>query len=181
MKKILTLLLALLLALSLCACGAASGEPAEDQTDDAQVAQGADDQALPTEDGGEEAQSADDDAAAQPAEETKPAAQEAPAPTGTTQTKPAQQTTQQPTQQTAQQPVQQTAQQPASTAPTASDAAAYIGRSTSSLAAAIGQPSGKSYASSCLGEGEDGEWYYDGFTVYTYRDTSGAETVQDVL
>lgn len=49
------------------------------------------------------------------------------------------------------------------------------------MAAAIGQPNSKSYASSCLGEGEDGEWYYSGFTVYTYRDPSGSETVQDVF
>ncbi|MCD8087994.1 MAG: hypothetical protein LUE22_05345 [Oscillospiraceae bacterium] len=65
--------------------------------------------------------------------------------------------------------------------PTASDAAAYIGKSASSLASAIGQPNSKSYSSSCIGDGEDGEWYYDGFTVYTYRDTDGTETVEDVF
>ena len=31
------------------------------------------------------------------------------------------------------------------------------------------------------GEGEDGELYYDGFTVYTYRDTDGSESVYDVM
>ena len=165
MKKILTLLLALLLALSLCACGAANDQPAEDQTDDPQVTEPTDAQEP---DGDVGAQSADGDAATQPAVDPQPVA-DAPI-------------TQQPTQQPSQQPSQQpTQEEPTTAAPTAADAATYIGRSTSSLAAAIGQPSGKSYASSCLGEGEDGEWYYDGFTVYTYRDTSGAETVQDVM
>ena len=46
---------------------------------------------------------------------------------------------------------------------------------------AIGQPADSAYASSCLGEGEDGELYYDGFTVYTYRDTDGSESVYDVM
>ncbi len=173
MKKILTLLLALLVALSLCACGAANDEPAEDQTDDTQVTAPTDDQ-TPAEGDDADTQSADGDTATQPAEDPKPVVAETPAQAGTATTQPAQQPVQQPAQQPAQ-------SEPATAAPTASDAAAYIGRSTSSLAAAIGQPSSKSYASSCLGEGEDGEWYYDGFTVYTYRDTSGAETVQDVM
>ena len=64
---------------------------------------------------------------------------------------------------------------------TADTAAAYIGRSTSALVAAIGQPSGKTYATSCIGDGDDGEWYYPGFTVYTYRDPNGSERVEDVL
>ena len=46
---------------------------------------------------------------------------------------------------------------------------------------AIDYPADSAYASSCLGEGEDGELYYDGFTVYTYRDTDGSETVYDVM
>ncbi len=64
--------------------------------------------------------------------------------------------------------------------PTKADAQAYIGKSVSSLIAAIGQPSGRDYAPSCLGDGEDGELFYDGFTVYTYR-VNGTETVQDVV
>jgi hypothetical protein len=47
------------------------------------------------------------------------------------------------------------------------------------LIAAIGSPNSRSYASSCIGEGEDGELSYNGFTVYTYRE-NGIETVQDV-
>ena len=46
---------------------------------------------------------------------------------------------------------------------------------------ALGQPEDSAYASSCMGEGEDGELYYDGFTVYTYRDTDGSESVYDVM
>lgn len=59
-------------------------------------------------------------------------------------------------------------------------ASQYIGQSTSALVAAIGQPNSKTYASSCIGDGEDGEWYYDGFTVYTYRE-NGSERVEDVF
>lgn len=59
-------------------------------------------------------------------------------------------------------------------------ASAFIGQNVSNLIAAIGQPSGRSYAPSCLGDGEDGELFYNGFTVYTYRE-GGVETVQDVI
>ncbi len=45
----------------------------------------------------------------------------------------------------------------------------------------IGEPANESYVSSCLGEGEDGQLAYEGFTVYTYRDADGNEAVQDVL
>ena len=59
-------------------------------------------------------------------------------------------------------------------------ASAYIGRSVSSLISAIGEPKGRDYAPSCLGDGEDGELFYDGFTVYTYRSSEG-EIVQDII
>ena len=52
---------------------------------------------------------------------------------------------------------------------------------TRALTDAIGKPNNESYASSCLGDGEDGELSYDGFTVYTYRAPDGAETVYDVI
>ena len=55
-----------------------------------------------------------------------------------------------------------------------------IGEDISALTAAIGEPDDSSYASSCLGPGEDGELYYDGFTVYTYRE-NGVETISVVL
>lgn len=54
-----------------------------------------------------------------------------------------------------------------------------IGSSVETLYETIGEPEDSSYASSCTGPGEDGELYYDGFTVYTYRE-NGTETVTDV-
>ena len=56
-----------------------------------------------------------------------------------------------------------------------------IGENLTALSDAIGKPNNESYASSCLGDGEDGELSYDGFTVYTYRAPDGAETVYDVI
>ena len=47
------------------------------------------------------------------------------------------------------------------------------------MIAAIGAPASKSYASSCMGDGEDGELHYSGFTVYTYKEGS-SEKVTDV-
>ena len=58
-------------------------------------------------------------------------------------------------------------------------ARALIDHPVEELYEAIGQPNDQKYASSCLGEGEDGELYYDGFTVYTYRETE--ETIYDVM
>lgn len=43
----------------------------------------------------------------------------------------------------------------------------------------IGEPESSDYAPSCLGPGEDGNLYYDGFTVYTYREGE-TETVRVV-
>lgn len=54
-----------------------------------------------------------------------------------------------------------------------------IGEKVDALYAAIGEPASFDYASSCLGPGEDGELHYDGFVVYTYRE-SGEEVVKDV-
>ena len=56
----------------------------------------------------------------------------------------------------------------------------FEGAPLEDLIAAIGEPLSSDYAPSCLGEGEDGNLYYDGFTVYTYRDTDGSETVSYV-
>ncbi len=60
-------------------------------------------------------------------------------------------------------------------------AASLIDRSVEDVIEAIGEPNDRAYASSCIGEGEDGELYYDGFTVYTYRDLDGTEHVYDVM
>ena len=53
------------------------------------------------------------------------------------------------------------------------------GQSTSALFDAIGQPQSADYTTSCMGPGEDGNLYYDGFVVYTYRE-GGSEVIQYV-
>ena len=70
---------------------------------------------------------------------------------------------------------------PAEEEPSPLEAAkAFEGAPLEDLIAAIGEPLSSDYAPSCLGEGEDGNLYYDGFTVYTYRDVDGSETVSYV-
>lgn len=56
-----------------------------------------------------------------------------------------------------------------------------IGKTVEELIALIGEPQSSDYAPSCLnpGVGEDGNLYYDGFTVYTYK-VDGVEEVVDV-
>ena len=45
-----------------------------------------------------------------------------------------------------------------------------IDKSVQELYQLIGEPAEKDYAPNCLGEGgEDGNLYYDGFIVYTYK------------
>ena len=63
--------------------------------------------------------------------------------------------------------------------PTAAQASGHVGSSASALESALGAPTSKSYSPSCMGEGEDGIWTYDGFTVYTYKE-GGSETVEAV-
>ena len=60
-------------------------------------------------------------------------------------------------------------------------ALALIDCSVEELYDTVGMPIDYMYADSCLGEGEDGELYYDGFTVYTYRDLEDNETIYDVM
>lgn len=70
---------------------------------------------------------------------------------------------------------------PAEEEPSPLEAAkAFEGAPLEDLIAAVGEPFSSDYAPSCLGEGEDGNLYYDGFTVYTYRDVDGSETVNYV-
>ncbi len=62
-------------------------------------------------------------------------------------------------------------------------AEACVDRSIEELFAAVGEPVSSDYIPSCLhpnSGGEDGELIYDGFTVYTYRDSSG-EVVYAVM
>ena len=56
---------------------------------------------------------------------------------------------------------------------------ALIDHPVAELYSAIGEPADSSYASSCIGAGQDGELYYDGFVVCTYVE-NGEETVVDV-
>ena len=64
--------------------------------------------------------------------------------------------------------------------PTAQDALAFVDQDVSAMVAAIGEPISTSYEASCMGDGDDGIWQYDGFIVFTYREKDGsAETVID--
>ena len=45
-----------------------------------------------------------------------------------------------------------------------------IDKPVAELYALIGEPESSDYAPSCMGDGEDGNLYYDGFIVYTYRE-----------
>ncbi len=56
----------------------------------------------------------------------------------------------------------------------------FIDGDLSALIEALGEPVESSYETSCMGDGDDGILTYDGFTVYTYLDTDGTETVLDV-
>lgn len=55
-------------------------------------------------------------------------------------------------------------------------AKSFVDKPLADLVAQFGEPLSSSYASSCLGPGEDGELTFDGFTVITYRE-GDTETV----
>ena len=55
----------------------------------------------------------------------------------------------------------------------------YIDQPVSALIERLGEPDDRDYAKSCFGSGDDGNLYYDGFIVFTYRE-NGEETVRDV-
>ena len=70
-------------------------------------------------------------------------------------------------------PVEETtfeAEEPDSSEDLLALAESFTDHEVSELIEAIGEPLDRAYVSSCLGSGEDGELYYDGFTVYTYRE-----------
>ena len=103
-----------------------------------------------------------------------------PQPTETT-TQPTTQTeatTEAPTETTTEAPTEETTEGPSLKA----QAESCIGKTVEELIALIGEPQSSDYAPSCLnpGVGEDGNLYYDGFTVYTYRDVDGTEVVNYV-
>lgn len=64
-------------------------------------------------------------------------------------------------------------------APLKDTALACREQSVTVLFSAVGRPVDSNYAPSCLGPGEDGELYYEDFTVYTYRE-GDSEVVMDV-
>ena len=102
-----------------------------------------------------------------------------PQPTETT-TQPTTQTeatTEAPTETTTEAPTEETTEANSLKA----QAESCIGKTVEELIALIGEPESSDYAPSCLnpGVGEDGNLYYEGFTVYTYKE-DGVEEVVDV-
>ena len=202
MKKLTAMLLALTLCFGLAACG---GNTAQDDTkDESQTVQTG-----KTEDKKDEAKTEEksDEAKTETKTDDKPSADSKPedktnetkpvtsstntttakpsAPAGTS--KPSASTSKPAASAPASKPAQSkpAASAPAETKPaepakpTASQASGYVGSSASALESALGAPTSKSYSPSCMGEGEDGIWTYDGFTVYTYKE-GGSETVEAV-
>ena len=82
--------------------------------------------------------------------------------------------------QKAQQPAQEQAASTDKKTGTKADAESYTGKSLSDYTSQYGQPDSSSYSSSCLGDGQDGEHHYNGYTVYTYKDENGEEKIQGV-
>ena len=200
MKKLTAMLLALTLCLGLAACGGNTAQDdtkdesqtvqtgkTEDKKDEAKTEEKSDE--TKTEDAKTETETGDktstDSKTEDKTNETKPVTSS----TNTTTAKPsASAGTSKPA---ASAPESKPAQsKPAASAPaetkpaepakpTASQASGYVGSSASALESALGAPTSKSYSPSCMGEGEDGIWTYDGFTVYTYKE-GGSETVEAV-
>lgn len=86
-------------------------------------------------------------------------------------------TTEAPTETTTEAPTEETTEANSLKA----QAQSCIGKTVEELIALIGEPQSSDYAPSCLnpGVGEDGNLYYEGFTVYTYKE-DGVEEVVDV-
>ena len=170
MKKLTAMLLALTLCFGLAACG---GNTAQDDTkDESQTVQTG-----KTEDKKDETKpvtSSTNTTTAKPsapASTSKPSASTSKPAASAPESKPAQ------SKPAASAPAETKPAEPAK--PTASQASGYVGSSASALESALGAPTSKSYSPSCMGEGEDGIWTYDGFTVYTYKE-GGSETVEAV-
>ena len=198
MKKLTAMLLALTLCLGLAACGGNTAQDdtkdesqtvqagkTEDKKDEAKTEEKSDE--TKTEDAKTETKTDDktstDSKTEDKTNETKPVTSS----TNTTTAKPSASTSKPAASAPASKPAQSkpAASAPAETKPaepakpTASQASGYVGSSASALESALGAPTSKSYSPSCMGEGEDGIWTYDGFTVYTYKE-GGSETVEAV-
>lgn len=202
MKKLTAMLLALTLCFGLAACGGNTAQDdtkdesqtvqtgkTEDKKDEAKTEEKSDE--TKTEDAKTETKTDDktstDSKTEDKTNETKPVTSS----TNTTTAKPsAPASTSKPSASTSKPAASAPASKPAASAPaetkpaepakpTASQASGYVGSSASALESALGAPTSKSYSPSCMGEGEDGIWTYDGFTVYTYKE-GGSETVEAV-
>ena len=202
MKKLTAMLLALTLCFGLAACGGNTAQDdtkdesqtvqtgkTEDKKDEAKTGEKSDE--TKTEDAKTETKTDDktstDSKTEDKTNETKPVTSS----TNTTTAKPsAPASTSKPSASTSKPAASAPASKPAASAPaetkpaepakpTASQASGYVGSSASALESALGAPTSKSYSPSCMGEGEDGIWTYDGFTVYTYKE-GGSETVEAV-
>ena len=202
MKKLTAMLLALTLCFGLAACGGNTAQDdtkdesqtvqtgkTEDKKDEAKTEEKSDE--TKTEDAKTETKTDDktstDSKTEDKTNETKPVTSS----TNTTTAKPsASAGTSKPSVSTSKPAASAPASKPAASAPaetkpaepakpTASQASGYVGSSASALESALGAPTSKSYSPSCMGEGEDGIWTYDGFTVYTYKE-GGSETVEAV-
>ena len=202
MKKLTAMLLALTLCFGLAACGGNTAQDdtkdesqtvqtgkTEDKKDEAKTKEKSDE--TKTEDAKTETKTDDktstDSKTEDKTNETKPVTSS----TNTTTAKPsASAGTSKPSASTSKPAASAPASKPAQSAPaetkpaepakpTASQASGYVGSSASALESALGAPTSKSYSPSCMGEGEDGIWTYDGFTVYTYKE-GGSETVEAV-
>ena len=202
MKKLTAMLLALTLCLGLAACGGNTAQDdtkdesqtvqtgkTEDKKDEAKTKEKSDE--TKTEDAKTETKTDDktstDSKTEDKTNETKPVTSS----TNTTTAKPsASAGTSKPSASTSKPAASAPESKPAASAtaetkpaepakPTASQASGYVGSSASALESALGAPTSKSYSPSCMGEGEDGIWTYDGFTVYTYKE-GGSETVEAV-
>ena len=198
MKKLTAMLLALTLCFGLAACGGNTAQDdtkdesqtvqtgkTEDKKDEAKTEEKSDE--AKTEDAKTETETGDkastDSKTEDKTNETKPVTSS----TNTTTAKPSASTSKPAASAPESKPAQSkpAASAPAETKPaepakpTASQASGYVGSSASALESALGAPTSKSYSPSCMGEGEDGIWTYDGFTVYTYKE-GGSETVEAV-
>lgn len=193
MKKLTAMLLALTLCFGLAACGGNIAQDdtkdesqtvqtgkTEDKKDEAKTEEKSDEAKTETE---TDDKTSTDSKTEDKTNETKPVTSS----TNTTTAKPSASTSKPAASAPASKPAQSkpAASAPAETKPaepakpTASQASGYVGSSASALESALGAPTSKSYSPSCMGEGEDGIWTYDGFTVYTYKE-GGSETVEAV-
>lgn len=198
MKKLTAMLLALTLCFGLAACGGNTAQDdtkdesqtvqtgkTEDKKDEAKTEEKSDE--TKTEDAKTETKTDDKTSTDSKTEDKTNATKPVTSSTNTTTAKPSASTSKPAASAPASKPAQSkpAVSAPAETKPaepakpTASQASGYVGSSASALESALGAPTSKSYSPSCMGEGEDGIWTYDGFTVYTYKE-GGSETVEAV-